>query len=422
MLFANNPMLDPADRQQAGYAGLLALAQGLMAGGAPSTQPGGMARGLAEGLGGFGKNYQGSLASSVAMKSAALQQQMAQAQLEEARRKQDQRASQEKAIEEMFTAPSPQMAMAGNDRSGPTMQAASNMQPPIAQMFPGQDMAALKAYASAFPDQFSALVAKNIAGKDPTATIQEYEFAKKSGYTGSFTDFLAVKHSAGQEQFGLTPVPGVDEKGNPILAQLSNRGAAARPVQFPPGFSFTPPVKPVDTGTGTALVTPSGQTAGIIPKDNRKPARDKALGSAEGEQAAAAPGAIASADQMLKNIEGVEKHPYLKWSTGLTSASTRIPGTPMFDLGQRVEQIKGGAFLEAFEKLKGGGQITEVEGAKATAAIARLNLGLSEKDMREALKDLREVVEAGRARAAVRAAPQSPEPADSGGWSIKKVQ
>jgi hypothetical protein len=412
MLFANNPMLTADDRQQAGYAGLMALAQGLMAGGAPSLQPGGMAKGLAEGFGGFAKNYQGSLTNAAAMKSAALQQQMAQTQLEEAKRKQEQRTAQAKAIEEMFAVPSAQFAMAGNDRNGPTPQAAANMQPPVAQMFPGQDMAALKSYAAAFPDQFSALVAKNIAGKDPTATIQEFEFAKKNGYTGSFTEFLAVKHSAGAaEQYGLTPIPGVDEKGNPILAQLSNRGAAARPVQFPPGFSFTPPVKTVDTGTGTALVTPSGQTTNIIPKDNRTPARDKALGGAEGEQAAAAPGAIASADQMLKNIEGVEKHPYLKWSTGLTSPLTRVAGTPMFDLGQRVEQIKGGAFLEAFEKLKGGGQITETEGAKATAAIARINLGLSEKDMRAALKDLREVVEAGRARASVRIAPQTPAPA-----------
>jgi hypothetical protein len=62
-------------------------------------------------------------------------------------------------------------------------------------------------------------------------------------------------------------------------------------------------------------------------------------------------------------------------------------------------QLKGKAFLAAFESLKGGGQITEIEGQKAEQAISRLNLAMSEKDYKEALQDLRQVVEQGLQRA-----------------------
>lgn len=47
--------LDGQDRIGGLGAGLLALSQGLLAGGAPSSQPGGLARGLGAGLGGFGQ-------------------------------------------------------------------------------------------------------------------------------------------------------------------------------------------------------------------------------------------------------------------------------------------------------------------------------------------------------------------------------
>lgn len=64
-----------------------------------------------------------------------------------------------------------------------------------------------------------------------------------------------------------------------------------------------------------------------------------------------------------------------------------------------IDQLKGQAFLTAFEQLKGGGQITEVEGRKATEAIIRLQQYQSEEDFAKALKDLRDVVNSGLQRA-----------------------
>ena len=56
-------------------------------------------------------------------------------------------------------------------------------------------------------------------------------------------------------------------------------------------------------------------------------------------------------------------------------------------------QIKGKTFMEAYKTLKGGGQITEVEGKKATEAQARLDNAQDEEDYIEALRELRDIIQ-----------------------------
>jgi len=82
------------------------------------------------------------------------------------------------------------------------------------------------------------------------------------------------------------------------------------------------------------------------------------------------------------------------------------PATPKYDFKTRVDQIKGQNFIQAFQALKGAGAITEQEGAKAQAAMARLDLGLSEKDFNEALNDLEEVLKLGYQRLQAQAGSQ----------------
>ena len=72
-----------------------------------------------------------------------------------------------------------------------------------------------------------------------------------------------------------------------------------------------------------------------------------------------------------------------------------VPGTDASDFKARLEQLLGGAFLEAYKTLKGGGQITEVEGKKATAAITRMNLSQSEKEFVAAAQEFKSAVESG---------------------------
>ena len=68
-----------------------------------------------------------------------------------------------------------------------------------------------------------------------------------------------------------------------------------------------------------------------------------------------------------------------------------------------IDQLGGQTFMEAYEGLKGGGQITEIESEKAEKAIARLSQTQDEADFAKALQDLREVANAGLGRAAQKA-------------------
>lgn len=101
---------------------------------------------------------------------------------------------------------------------------------------------------------------------------------------------------------------------------------------------------------------------------------------------------------MIASIDGILNDPALDTSTGLLSPLQSIPGTPQRRFGARAKQLEGQAFLQAFESLKGGGQITEIEGAKATQAIGRLDTAQSADDYRQALTELREILSAAQSR------------------------
>lgn len=121
----------------------------------------------------------------------------------------------------------------------------------------------------------------------------------------------------------------------------------------------------------------------------------------------------ATVDSQIAVIDKALNHPGRATATGLSgSADPRnyIPGTDATDFRVVLDQIGGAAFLQAFESLKGGGAITEVEGKKATDAIARLNRAQSDSEFETSLRDLRAVMATGKARLAGGSA-SSPAPA-----------
>ena len=58
-----------------------------------------------------------------------------------------------------------------------------------------------------------------------------------------------------------------------------------------------------------------------------------------------------------------------------------------------LKQLDGLNFVEAYQALKGGGPITDIEGAAATAAKSRVknSIGGSEEDIRAALEETKRV-------------------------------
>ena len=129
----------------------------------------------------------------------------------------------------------------------------------------------------------------------------------------------------------------------------------------------------------------------------------------------------AEAKQTMGLVDKMIKHPGFstvvgaKGPTGaFAAAGAPIPGTDAADFTVLRNQLVGKQFLQAFQTLKGGGQITEVEGKKATDAIARMDTAQSEKEFIAAAMEFRGVIEAGLKKARAKAG-------KTGGWSIQKV-
>jgi len=165
----------------------------------------------------------------------------------------------------------------------------------------------------------------------------------------------------------------------------------------------------LDRGTEFARPDPlTGQIGPTVTKENYQEAFDTSSGNAAGkattEGALEAPAAIASAENSIAQIDAVINDPNLKYAIGVGGLLPAIPGTPQAGTIARIEQLQGAAFLQAFESLKGGGQITEVEGKKATDAIARLSRAQNDTDFKQALEDLKSVINIGLDRAKSRLA------------------
>lgn len=118
---------------------------------------------------------------------------------------------------------------------------------------------------------------------------------------------------------------------------------------------------------------------------------------------------------MVNTIDQILNHKGLDYSVGVWGKAPTVPGTPQADVRALQDQIQGQAFLQAFESLKGGGAITEVEGKKAEQAIARLQSTQSPTAYRDSLKELRGMLQAAQERAYKSADMQRPGAAPSGG-------
>ena len=114
-----------------------------------------------------------------------------------------------------------------------------------------------------------------------------------------------------------------------------------------------------------------------------------------------APKAIAQGEETIRLVDDLLKAPGMKQAVGASRmlGIQKIPGTSAKDFDVRLDQLKGQQFLQAFESLKGGGAITEIEGKKATDAIARMDAASSEAEFTKAAREFQSVIRQGVARA-----------------------
>jgi len=134
------------------------------------------------------------------------------------------------------------------------------------------------------------------------------------------------------------------------------------------------------------------------------------------------PQVVQQGEQTIKLVDDMLNHPGFNISVGAKSpvgkVASFIPGTDAasFDIAQK--QMVGKQFLEAFETLKGGGQITQIEGEKATQAMSRMNTSNSQEEYIKAAREFQNIIRSGINRAKQKAGVQSNSFAD--GWGDLK--
>lgn len=245
------------------------------------------------------------------------------------------------------------------------------------------------------------------------------EFGQKNSYNNRYLDIMSQKAANGGEGggYGLSPVWGTDAEGNPALVQLGKNGQPIQP-QLPEGFKIArDPIK-MDAGTHFVLLDPqTRQQIGTIPKNVEGEAAANVVGKAQGEAQSQLGAAGANTALVSSQIDSLANDPYLSSMVGpvngrlpnLSGDAARVQG--------KMDQVQGGAFLQARQMLKGGGAITDYEGAKAEAAFARMGAAQSYDDYKAALGEFKDAVNQGYAKLQAQAGGQRQAPQGDGGWT-----
>lgn len=198
------------------------------------------------------------------------------------------------------------------------------------------------------------------------AAVREFEFFEKLGREKgpeAQRQFLEIKRA-------FQPYTAIDYQGG--KAAFDKRVGAVNPLSTA-----------AQEGAGQATVDAAKKAAVV---------------TAEGRAGAALdlPRVESFANQTLEQINEMRKHPGRQLATGTSAVLPKLPGTSQADFIARLDQMKGGQFLQAYQLLKGAGQISEIEGTKAENAIARMDRAQTEKEFVKALDDYEEVIKTGR--------------------------
>lgn len=226
-----------------------------------------------------------------------------------------------------------------------------------------------------------------------TDDIREFNFAERNGFTGNFEEWRKSKVNTNASQ-NITW--GQDANGAYVPMQ-ANRAGELVASKLPPN---------------------------VVPVPNEVMAYRKAAATEQGQGAGKAvvdlPAVETSAQSMLNAIRGVENDKNLERMTGLNGWLPNVSPEAR-ETQARIDQVQGKAFLQAFNSLRGGGAITEAEGAKATASLSRLqDLRVGTRAYKEALADLRTEIEAlvGLARRKAAAGGPAPTVRGTGGQPV----
>jgi len=180
---------------------------------------------------------------------------------------------------------------------------------------------------------------------------------------------------SGSNELGLNLVPLQDEDGNFAGWGQPSKGGGIYPAQVQ-GEGGVMPMSPYDRKFAESA---GGKEGGIV-------------GEARGEL----PGAVVQAEVTNLKIDTLAADPDLESAIGYKSWwPDAMAPSKVIKIRAKVDELMGGAFLEARNMLKGGGSITDYEGQRAESAYARMERAIKASDpevFQEALADFKQAV------------------------------
>lgn len=214
-------------------------------------------------------------------------------------------------------------------------------------------------------------------------------------YREYLTNEKTTNETAGNKA-GLQPIYGTrkDAQGNevPVMMQTTGTGDVVE-SRMPAGVSISN--KPImqDTKTETIAIDPvTRQVVGRWPKNIAAAAEQATAGDALAKTKAALPMVELNAAYLTKNIDDLVNHPGKSAALGIGSYFPTAAGSAASGFEARLDQVRGQAFLTAYESLRGAGQISEGEGKAATSALTRARLATSVKEFDTAMEEFKSYV------------------------------
>lgn len=266
---------------------------------------------------------------------------------------------------------------------------------------------------------------------DPTELERNYKAAQKQGYTGTIVDYKNMMTEAQKEEnriararLGLAAQEQAFNLGLPMGGAGGGAPSGQAPLQtIAPGSPILAPGQQPTMQLGVSEAMPRFTSKA---QQDIWVATQKEKGKLQAEAQNALPGALQTVQSGLEAINGMigdttvdkngklvygktQPHPGFSGAVGISGigsgfgAAGFIPGTDVKDFQSRFKQVEGQAFLGAINTLRGTGAISEVEGAKATAALNRMSLSQSEAEFVKAANEFKDVLQKGYAAAQQRA-------------------
>lgn len=338
-------------------------------------------------------------------------------------RQQADQAPQSQMVSGRYVAPSITQGLANmlkSYQSGQGMREADEKQKALAEAITGRRTEEMAEFGKRLAEPNGMDAAYQYAASAKTPGLQQAglkglaEMPEIKAKAAQRMDEMKAQHALRMEQMAAQ-----NASREEMMRQQQAFQMDMRKLQASQSANAQPYFQPVQTANGVmAFNARTGRVEAVMAPDGRPivgAAADPALqGAIAGAKSGAtteakartearleAPQAIAQGEEAIKLVDDLLKAPGFKQAVGGSRllGIQKIPGTDAKDFDVRLDQLKGKQFLQAFESLKGGGQITEVEGKKATDAIARMDAASSEKEFTAAAKEFQGVIRQGIQRA-----------------------